>query len=761
MSTDDPLLNLFGSSSSEDEYDEKYDDEEDLNVQVGRVVSSSSFHHAITESMADKCVLFVTRHWLSPQYRSIPLSQRTVAIQKNSHTEPTITMNKMQHDFSTTLSARLETKGIRSHTTPSHPIIFDAAIAFLSLKMKEHHEMEEDMDPSSYRHIRSMNMSDCDEDTMATVKRFKTSLIHGGILLLNLHIIQNHNNNSNTKNPLKDILQHLHLTEAIWDVDHIQTLYESTWDDLQDDSIQSNNNNTMTQHHHLFISLAIRKRPCTINTKSCPWKYSSPFSSFTNNHSSSFSSKQKIPLSLWEDIQVSLSSSSSFSSSSSLRQHHSFPLLSSSTNSTNTNPMWTILQYEQYILDQVTITPSVQEWLSQDSNSNTCLSKENIQRAVYALQTYGFTIIRHLFHPQNLEPWIHAALEDFELACQILKQQHYVDLLHPGIHIMPSNNNNNNKSDSSNVNHTDIHSNYNNNNSHYLPSYSREPLSYKELAMREDFRVDLRDGPCLQQCRVHHQQSQYDRIDTHNKTGIPSTGGIQPSIVPTQYKGSYDSLRFHPDILQIIRQTFHPQDPCPTATTHPTQVPLYKGNYGRWNFEGSGPDGTPPPLRIGQVGSIISLPGAADQAIHADTPHLFEHVDILPCHYANLFIVGHDDPQCSVNEDGIPTGDSNVGGTAFIHGTHSLSVCAKLTTDNSSSTTASAASIISTSRDELYARIIRPSLTKGDAILFDCRVLHFGCANTSEIYRPLMYVNMTQAWFHDPKNWDMNTSIFS
>jgi len=46
----------------------------------------------------------------------------------------------------------------------------------------------------------------------------------------------------------------------------------------------------------------------------------------------------------------------------------------------------------------------------------------------------------------------------------------------------------------------------------------------------------------------------------------------------------------------------------------------YRGNYGRFNFQGSGPDGSPMPLKVGEVGAVISLPGAANQAIHADTP---------------------------------------------------------------------------------------------------------------------------------------------
>lgn len=53
-------------------------------------------------------------------------------------------------------------------------------------------------------------------------------------------------------------------------------------------------------------------------------------------------------------------------------------------------------------------------------------------------------------------------------------------------------------------------------------------------------------------------------------------------------------------------------------------------------------------------------------------------------------------------------------------------------------------------------------MTPGDVVLFDCRILHFGLSNRSDsIERVVLYSNTTQAWFHDPKNWDDRQRIFN
>jgi ectoine hydroxylase-related dioxygenase (phytanoyl-CoA dioxygenase family) len=135
------------------------------------------------------------------------------------------------------------------------------------------------------------------------------------------------------------------------------------------------------------------------------------------------------------------------------------------------------------------------------------------------------------------------------------------------------------------------------------------------------------------------------------------------------------------------------------------------------------------------VGGIVSFPGAADQAIHADTTHLFEHLPDLPAYYIRMFAPG------------VPFDDS-VGGTAFCHGSDNLAFTAKYCRDEDENS-------------RVFPFLVRPSLTLGDAVLFDCRILHFGLSNTSKsIERALLYTNTTHAWFHDPKNWDDRRPIF-
>ena len=241
-----------------------------------------------------------------------------------------------------------------------------------------------------------------------------------------------------------------------------------------------------------------------------------------------------------------------------------------------------------------------------------------------------------------------------------------------------------------------------------------------------------------------------------------------PSIVDADIAGTVACWRFHPSTLAIV--------------FNPREASLFGGNFGRWNFGGAGPDGSPRPFRLGQVGSVLSCPGSGDQAIHADTPHLFEHTDCLPCHYLNVFTPGYrvvDDPAnvCLRNEfvDGMWTGNSTMGGTAFVHGSHRLSVSARLLSDDDEDR-------MTTGKDDdgtdtammrkkmLQLRTLRPALDAGDVLFFDCRTIHYGLANTSmgdktgkDINagrRPMLYLNVTQSWFHDPKNWDDRERIF-
>jgi len=242
----------------------------------------------------------------------------------------------------------------------------------------------------------------------------------------------------------------------------------------------------------------------------------------------------------------------------------------------------------------------------------------------------------------------------------------------------------------------------------YQPHTSKfEPQAYRELSMREDLRFDIRDAPELSSRRGN---------EAH---------GNEIVVVNGKTKSLDAFLRGNESILDIIRRTMNPKF-----------GDLFRGNLGRFNFGGSGTDGSFQDLRVSPVGGIVTLPGCGDQAIHADTPHLFENIPDLPAHYINVFAPGTEF-------------NAKVGGTAFIHGSHDLEFTTKYCG----------------SRDDYKATfpfLVRPALELGDVILFDCRILHFGMANDSDsgIERVLLYANTTMAWFTDPKNWDDRRRIF-
>ena len=213
--------------------------------------------------------------------------------------------------------------------------------------------------------------------------------------------------------------------------------------------------------------------------------------------------------------------------------------------------------------------------------------------------------------------------------------------------------------------------------------------NFYELSMREARRCDLRRCPRMERLRE------------------------------SAVAGALPDLRHHSSVLELLRRAMHPPG------EHQS------GNWGRWNFEGPGPD-APPTLVVGEVASVVTLPGCLDQTVHADTPHIFVHTH-LPPHYVNMFL---------------PTlEDKAAGQTAFVLGSHRLAVSKTMMT------TADGENV-------LMSRLVRPHLSPGDCLLFDCRVLHFGLGNSSDSFRPILYVNYHADWFHDPKNWNESDRIF-
>jgi hypothetical protein len=300
------------------------------------------------------------------------------------------------------------------------------------------------------------------------------------------------------------------------------------------------------------------------------------------------------------------------------------------------------------------------------------LHESTVQAAVQTMQDHGFCILPGLLPQDQCLQWGDAVLQDLHEAAAILLKNQQVDLYYPG-------------------------------------ESGQEPGTYRELSMREDLRLDLRSGPALSQLRGP-QGNQPWTVQADTTLDCSKNNG-----------GNF--LRGHANVLEIVRRVMYPVDKT-----------LSPGNFGRYNFDGSGPDGSFPDVRVSTVGGIVSLPGSADQAIHADTPHLFEHTAALPAHYINAFTPGS-------------ASDDRVGQTAMVPASHRLNVTAKYQAAGQS--------------NAWWKDFVRPRLELGDVLLFDCRIMHFGLANTSAtIERPLLYSNMTLHWFQDPKNWDNERPIF-
>lgn len=168
---------------------------------------------------------------------------------------------------------------------------------------------------------------------------------------------------------------------------------------------------------------------------------------------------------------------------------------------------------------------------------------------------------------------------------------------------------------------------------------------------------------------------------------------------------------------------------------------LHLGNYGRHNFNGGGPSAPPPPPRTSS-GCVVSLPGCVSQAIHSDTPHLHDDVQLRP-HYLNAFFVTTDE------------GGHRRGQTAFAVGSQRLEVCKDMTEEGEGG------------KNYMHLNSTRPHARVGDCVIFDARILHWGTENRDvggggdKGWRGIFYVNFWREFFQDPKNWDERETVFT
>ena len=198
-------------------------------------------------------------------------------------------------------------------------------------------------------------------------------------------------------------------------------------------------------------------------------------------------------------------------------------------------------------------------------------------RAARTLRSHGLVILPGLLDPAVADGLAKDALADFETCRAALVEHRGVDLMDPG---------------------------------------APHVETYRELAMREDLRCDLRGTPRLK-----------------GEDGAARR----------------DALRSNEALREI----------CRLASEAP-RTAARRGNFGLWNFDLGGPDAPKRALDAGPVGAVVSLPGAAEQALHADAPHLFDD-RVLPPHYLNVFLYG-----------GAAAADPAAGQTAFVPGSHAV-----------------------------------------------------------------------------------------
>ena len=365
-----------------------------------------------------------------------------------------------------------------------------------------------------------------------------------------------------------------------------------------------------------------------------------------------------------------------------------------------------MLHHEYSNLEEVTVTLSLSE------RKLGIFSDASHAKAVYSMQTFGLCILPGLFSTSMVMEWGSAAIADMTEALVTLKKKG-IDLLKPG-------------------------------------DEGPRIENFHELSMREALRCDLRNGRHIRKLSSLNASMIAGEIPTEveDKNSLTSDPSSDTDL-KVQSMEPDRNIRHHPALLSVLHEVLNPLPLDPRDQL---------GNWGLWNFEGKGPEAGPPDFMIGEVGVVMSLPGCADQTIHADTAHLYVHTQ-LPGHYVNLFV-----PAVSA---GSSSASIEVGQTAFILGSHQLRISAHVMNEEGG-------------QQILEERLVRPHLKAGDALIFDCRILHFGLANQypqkeefkgdecnidqykrqSEGWRPLLYVNYHQKFFQDPKNWNDKEKLF-
>lgn len=356
-------------------------------------------------------------------------------------------------------------------------------------------------------------------------------------------------------------------------------------------------------------------------------------------------------------------------------------------------------------------------FLSTAEKQTGVLTLANHAQAVRAMNDYGLCIIKNIFDPDTLVRYGDDAVLDFQDAITVLQKKKGIDLTanKPSTHVVTTA-----------VSTSDQEK----------PKPKPKPKvknalinNFYELSMREQHRCDLRYGP-----RMKALSAAFRKLAADNAS---NTAAEPESACRNIYN--------HTGITAVLDEVMFPK-PGPD---HNCSI----GNWGRWNFEQSGASAkhSPPPLERSEVGAVMTLPGCQDQTIHADTPHLYEHLQ-LPGHYINLFMP-------AARREVLA--DLRLGQTAFVCKSHIMMNSAKMmlaamldtegrgigeecggsagaaavSTDCGGGIGSGRISEADATAGEIWLEdeLIRPHLQLGDCLLFDCRILHLGLGNYTSL----------------------------
>ena len=131
---------------------------------------------------------------------------------------------------------------------------------------------------------------------------------------------------------------------------------------------------------------------------------------------------------------------------------------------------------------------------------------------------------------------------------------------------------------------------------------------------------------------------------------------------------------------------------------------------------------------LSSFGSVVTFPGAEDQAIHFDHPPLFE--DEAQCASLPPSAITVVIPLVDIEE--------STGSTAIWEGSHADSDARK--------------QLRGLMENPSWEGSVHPLAKMGDVYFMDYRVIHGGMANESDHARPILYLVFSRSWFRDAYN---------